>query len=189
MERTADTNNKCGHWSRTRLDSCSTFSYKRTQGKNKSENTIYVMFVFQRVMMEACNEYFTRISCEKLESNLKFYRSLNTRRGPSKYLDRRVHDCMVSYRKGLYLNLLSWRKRDIQYPLKVQQLQITLSAGWASKRWKKCLSYGLETWYYIIIWPSFVYSFPKLAIERSWKNCSAKEERAKSNYNEEQDHA
>lgn len=51
-------------------------------------------------MMEACNEYFTRISCEKLESNLKFYRSLNTRRGPSKYLDRRVHDCMVSYRQG-----------------------------------------------------------------------------------------
>ena len=48
-------------------------------------------------MMDACDEYFTKMSCEKLESNLKFYRSLNTRKGPSKYLDKRVHDCMVSY--------------------------------------------------------------------------------------------
>ena len=48
-------------------------------------------------MQEATDEYFTKISCEKLESNLKFYRCLNTRKGPSLHLAGRVRDCMVSY--------------------------------------------------------------------------------------------
>ena len=48
-------------------------------------------------MREATDEYFTKTSVEKLESNLKFYRSLNTRKGPSFHLDQRVRDCMVSY--------------------------------------------------------------------------------------------
>ena len=48
-------------------------------------------------MQEATDEYFTKTSCEKLESNLKFYRCLNTRKGPSIHLDSRVKDCMVSY--------------------------------------------------------------------------------------------
>lgn len=49
------------------------------------------------VMREATDEYFTKTSVEKLASNLKFYRSLNTRKGPSFHLDQRVRDCMVSY--------------------------------------------------------------------------------------------
>ena len=48
-------------------------------------------------MREATDEYFTKTSVEKLASNLKFYRSLNTRKGPSFHLDQRVRDCMVSY--------------------------------------------------------------------------------------------
>ena len=51
----------------------------------------------KKVMQAATDEYFTKTSCEKLESNLKFYRSLNTRKGPSLHLDGRVRDCMVSY--------------------------------------------------------------------------------------------
>jgi len=51
----------------------------------------------KKVMQTATDEYFTKTSCEKLESNLKFYRSLNTRKGPSLHLDGRVRDCMVSY--------------------------------------------------------------------------------------------
>ena len=48
-------------------------------------------------MQEATDEYFTKTACEKLQSNLKFYRSLNTRKGPSSHLVSRVRDCMVSY--------------------------------------------------------------------------------------------
>ena len=43
------------------------------------------------------NVYFTNVACEKLSSNLKFYRSLNTRKPPSESLYSRVKDCMVSY--------------------------------------------------------------------------------------------
>merc|ERR1712168_1729358 len=45
----------------------------------------------------AQNEYFTNVACEKLASNLKFYRSLNTRKPPSNHLCCRIKDCMVSY--------------------------------------------------------------------------------------------
>merc|ERR1712168_85779 len=45
----------------------------------------------------AQNSYFTNVACEKLASNLEFYRSLNTRKPPSKDLYERAKDCMVSY--------------------------------------------------------------------------------------------
>jgi len=45
----------------------------------------------------AQTSYFTKVACEKLASNLKFYRSLNTRKPPSNHLLVRVKDCMVSY--------------------------------------------------------------------------------------------
>jgi len=45
----------------------------------------------------AQTSYFTKVACEKLASNLKFYRSLNTRKPPSNHLLVRVKDCMISY--------------------------------------------------------------------------------------------
>merc|ERR1712168_822329 len=45
----------------------------------------------------AQNSYFTNVACEKLAYNLQFYRSLNTRKPPSKDLYERAKDCMVSY--------------------------------------------------------------------------------------------
>jgi len=51
----------------------------------------------KRLTREATDEYLTRMACEKLGSNLRFYRSLNTRKTPSMYLDTRIRDCMVSY--------------------------------------------------------------------------------------------
>merc|ERR1712126_293018 len=45
----------------------------------------------------AQNAYFTNVACEKLAYNLQFYRSLNTRKPPSKDLYERAKDCMVSY--------------------------------------------------------------------------------------------
>jgi len=45
----------------------------------------------------AQTSYCTKVACEKLASNLKFYRSLNTRKPPSNHLLLRVKDCMISY--------------------------------------------------------------------------------------------
>merc|ERR1712126_366188 len=45
----------------------------------------------------AQNSYFTNVACKKLAYNLQFYRSLNTRKPPSKDLYERAKDCMVSY--------------------------------------------------------------------------------------------
>ena len=52
---------------------------------------------FQAITRFAQTSYFTKVACEKLASNLKFYRSLNTRKPPSNHLLVRVKDCMVSY--------------------------------------------------------------------------------------------
>merc|ERR1712062_952016 len=41
--------------------------------------------------------FFTKVACEKTSSNLKFYRSLNTRKPRSDSLYTRVKECMVSY--------------------------------------------------------------------------------------------
>ena len=52
---------------------------------------------FQAITRFAQTSYFTKVACEKLASNLKFYRSLNTRKPPSNHLLVRVKDCMISY--------------------------------------------------------------------------------------------
>ena len=55
------------------------------------------MNIFKHLTKFHTNVYFTNVACEKLSSNLKFYRSLNTRKPPSDSLYSRVKDCMVSY--------------------------------------------------------------------------------------------
>jgi len=62
-----------------------------------SQVPLSIINELKSVMQEATDDYFTKTSCEKLQSNLKFYRSLNTRKGPSSHLVQRVRDCMVSY--------------------------------------------------------------------------------------------
>jgi len=62
-----------------------------------SQVPLSIINELKAVMQEATDEYFTKTACEKLQSNLKFYRSLNTRKGPSSHLVSRVRDCMVSY--------------------------------------------------------------------------------------------
>jgi len=51
----------------------------------------------KQITRYAQNSYFTNVACEKLASNLQFYRCLNTRKPPSKDLYNTIKGCMVSY--------------------------------------------------------------------------------------------
>jgi len=51
----------------------------------------------KKIIESASDCYFSNVSKEKLKSNMKFYRSLNTRKPPSMSLYNRVKEVMVDY--------------------------------------------------------------------------------------------
>ena len=51
------------------------------------------------VVTDGREEYLTRVACEKMATNLKLYRSLNTRPTPTKGLQAQLARCMVAYRR------------------------------------------------------------------------------------------
>jgi len=51
----------------------------------------------KKITSDASEKYYTRVACDKLATNLKFYRCLNTRKPHSEPLSRRIKECMVTY--------------------------------------------------------------------------------------------
>lgn len=49
------------------------------------------------VVTDGREDYLTRVACEKMATNLKLYRSLNTRPTPTKGLQAQLSRCMVAY--------------------------------------------------------------------------------------------
>ena len=49
------------------------------------------------IVHDASEGYLTRVACEKMGTNLKLYRSLNTRPSPTIGLRMQLNRCMVAY--------------------------------------------------------------------------------------------
>ena len=51
----------------------------------------------KELVHDATDEYLTKVACQKMEMNLKMYRSLNTRPSPVRVLRMQLNRCMVAY--------------------------------------------------------------------------------------------
>ena len=54
----------------------------------------------KEVVHDARDAYLTRVACEKMGTNLKLYRSLNTIKAPTIGLQAQLKRCMVAYSSG-----------------------------------------------------------------------------------------